>query len=231
MQNKTVVIYGDSIMKGTVMDERRRYRSIIGQYTDEIGENYNLEIVNKARFGITIEKGIELIKRDVIAGECYDYALIEFGGNDCSFNWAQVSLEPEKEHMPLTILERFVEVLESILSEVKKMHATPVLMTLPPIDSYRYLEFISKNPGDKTNILKWLGDTNSIYRFQEMYSLAIAGLANITNTLLVDVRSRFLPKHNLGELIGPDGIHLAPEGYMEIAGAFKGFIEYVRRTA
>lgn len=231
MQAKTVAIYGDSIMKGAVMDERQRYRSIIAQYINEISEHYNLNIVNNSRFGITIEKGIELIKKDVIAGKCYDYALIEFGGNDCSFNWPEVSREPEKEHLPLTILDRFVEVLENIIVEVKKMGAKPVLMTLPPIDSLRYLDFISKNPGDKTNILRWLGDANRIYRFQEMYSLAISHLANITNTLVVDVRSKFLSKHNLGELIGPDGIHLAPEGYIEVAGAFKGFIENVRRTA
>ena len=52
-----------------------------------------------------------------------------------------------------------------------------------------------------------------IYRWQEMYSSAIAGLTARLGLPLADVRSRFLSRRDYQSLIARDGIHLTEAGY------------------
>ena len=62
-----------------------------------------------------------------------------------------------------------------------------------------------------------------IYRFQELYSQAAEKVARDTGTLLIDVRSVFLDKHNFRELICEDGIHPSEEGHRLIRNTFREF--------
>ena len=75
----------------------------------------------------------------------------------------------------------------------------PVLMTLPPIDSARYFDFISRR-SDGQRILTWLGDVGRIYRHQELYSDTVAALAMSEGLPLIDVRRQFLPLRDLPRL-------------------------------
>ena len=89
----------------------------------------------------------------------------------------------------------------------------PVLMTLPPLDASRYLSFIGRLGSDTGRILRWLGDVQMIYRWQEMYSNAVVRLADRLRLPLADVRSEFLSRRDYGSLIARDGIHLTQPGY------------------
>ena len=91
----------------------------------------------------------------------------------------------------------------------------PVLMTLPPIDSARYFDFISRR-SDGQRILTWLGDVGRIYRHQELYSDTVAALAMSEGLPLIDVRRQFLPLRDLPRLIAADGIHLTIPGYRRL---------------
>ena len=88
----------------------------------------------------------------------------------------------------------------------------PVLSTLPPISSERYLDWITRDGLSKENILTWLGDANAIYRYQENYSRAIERLAGELNCFLVDLRSAFLEKRVLLPYLCADGIHPSDAG-------------------
>lgn len=225
MQQSNVVIYGDSLMKGTVIDDSFRYRATIASRLDKLEQRFGLSFINRARFGSTSNKGKSLLEHDIANGLQCTYALIEFGGNDCDFQWDAVSKEPSSQHQPNTPLACFEENIRGMIAELKAAGTTPVLMTLPPIHAERYLSFVTRNGSDKSKILQWLGDVHLIYRFHELYSDTVAKIARQGNILLADIRSRFLDKHNLNELIGADGIHLSHSGHALVLEAFEEFIE------
>ena len=213
-------IYGDSIMKATVLEPNGRYRSYLAETLDEVANKFRLSVNNRSRFGSTIGRGFSLLTADLDAGESCDCALIEFGGNDCNFNWKEVAEAPFAEHSPNTPLQRFVQTLTDMIDRLQALHIKPVLMSLPPIDAEKYLNFLAHSGIDPQRLLTWLGDTQLIYRFHELYSNAVVSLALHRNISLIDVRSCFLSRHNYKELISPDGLHPTPEGYALVMEAF-----------
>lgn len=218
-------IYGDSIMKGIILDGSK-YRATINSFLDALWETFGIKAVNRAKFGCTVDKGHECLKRDLAKGITEQFALLEYGGNDCDFDWKEVAAAPDTEHLPKTELPVFTETLGEMADELTAAGVKPMLMTLPPIDAARYLNHIAPNSEDRSNILHWLGgDVQMIYRYHESYSNAIVRLADRKNLELVDVRSYFLDKHNYSQLISMDGIHPSTEGYRIIYSAFEDSIK------
>lgn len=217
-------IYGDSLMKGVVTDPLTfRYRATMQRHIQRFEELFSLSVGNASRFGQTAEKGQALVEKDIADGACCAYALLEFGGNDCDFDWQAVSDNPTHPHKPFTEFPRFVEIMQSMVNALRAVGTTPVLMTLPPIDAERYFAFISRKK-DPARILQFLGDVQMIYRHHELYSNAVEKIAREMETPLIDVRSRFLNRCQFQTLIGPDGIHLNEAGYEVLCGEINGFI-------
>ena len=206
-------IYGDSIMKAVVVDENFKYKSLSRSILENLQQQTGLETVNRAHFGYTSEKGQVVLQRDLEKGLDCRFALLEFGGNDCDHNWAEVAADPDGEHLPQTALQTFLDNLRSMAQSLRSHGIQPILMTLPPLDAQRYLDFIGRLGSDKAAVLHWLGDVQMIYRWQEMYSAAISRLAIQLNLPLADVRSRFLSRRDYQSLIARDGIHLTEAGY------------------
>lgn len=204
-------IYGDSLLKATVPDEDMHYRfhlpEVMAQYPTD-----RLEVVNRAKMGATVTKGLSLVEHDVQRGMDARWALVAYGGNDSDFDWEAIAAAPEQEHLPRTVLPEFIEKLRCAAQELSSAGVQPVLMTLPPIDGQRYFQFISRR-ADGGSILRWLGDVGRIYRHQELYSDAVAALAMTEGLPLIDVRRQFLPMRDLPRYIAADGIHLTMTGY------------------
>ena len=217
-----ICIYGDSLMKGTVPSAASRYRFTIGEYLDKIMDAFSLKVLNRAKFGAPVTKGAALLQQDLDRNITGRYTLLEYGGNDCNFDWAAVSASPDGEHQPKTPLSVFLNTLDGMADALMRVGSQPVLMTLPPIDAEKYLNCICSNVNCiRENILHWLGDTSMIYRYHEMYSSSISNLAARRGLPLVDVRSLFLDKHNYRDLISEDGIHPSDKGYSIIYSAFR----------
>lgn len=217
-------VYGDSLLKATTPDEEMKYHF----HLSEIMAGYpstRLEVVNRAKMGATVTKGLSLVEHDLSRGLEARWALLGYGGNDSDFDWQAVAAAPETEHQPRTALPEFVEKLRQSAGLLAAAGIQPVLMTLPPIDSQRYFSHISRLGGGE-RILSWLGDVGLIYRHQEMYSDAVASLAREEGLPLIDVRRRFLPLHDLPRLIAADGIHLTMSGYRCL---FDTLADWVRR--
>ena len=216
-------IYGDSLLKATVPDEEMRYHF----HLPEVMAHYptdRLEVVNRAKMGATETKGLSLVEHDAARGIDARWALVAYGGNDSDFDWPAIAAAPEEEHLPHTVLPEFVEKLRCVVKILCDAGVQPVLMTLPPIDSVRYFNFISRR-SDGQRILDWLGDVGRIYRHQEMYSDAVAALAMGEGLPLIDVRRQFLPLRDLPRLIAADGIHLTMPGYRQL---FDTLADWVR---
>ena len=205
-------IYGDSLLKATMPDADMRYHfhlpEVMAQYPSD-----RLEVVNRAKMGATVTKGLALVEHDVQRGMDARWALVAYGGNDSDFDWEAVAAAPEQDHLPRTTLPEFTEKLHCAVTALKSAGVQPVLMSLPPIDPRRYLNFICRNGLDRSAILRWLGDEDMIYRHQELYSDTVTELAYANSVPLIHVRQAFLADHHMNDMLSADGIHMTMEGY------------------
>ena len=219
-----IMIFGDSIMKGVVLSESdRRYRISSELGIDALAQSFGLNIANHSRFGCTLEKGLGILRRTVEKNPNCSAVIMEYGGNDCDFDWAQVAAEPNKEHFPNTPLERFTELYAGAIEYLRKHGIIPILTTLPPLCSERYFNWICRSGLDRDKILGWLGDIDAIYRYQEGYSKAVEQLAERFGTALIDLRSTFLAERRYEDFYCADGIHPNESGQRLIQGAFSNF--------
>lgn len=205
-------IFGDSLMKGTLPDEGLRYH-----FHQELLEPFlarlHGEVLNKSKFGATIRKGKAVVQKELELGRQFDYALLEYGGNDCNHDWPDVAAHPDGEHFPVVRLDEFTATLAEMIDRLRAAGVKPVLMTLPPIDSEKYLDYLHEKGNDRGALLHWLRDANHIYRTQELYSDAVYKLAVRLGLPCIDVRAAFLQQPDFPKLISADGIHPSAEGY------------------
>ena len=209
-----IYVWGDSIAKGIVFDPQRgryvnlREKSGFAKAAQELG----VVMENHAHFGMTSEKGVQVLENGIGTAEKEKPVLLGFGGNDVDFDWAAIAETPEEQHDPHVLPEKFADNMARMVRDVRAAGLKPVLMTLPPIDGQRSFRFISQKT-DGGSVLRWLGDVGRIYRHQELYSDAVAALAFAEGVPLIDVRRQFLPQRDLSGLIAADGIHLTMSGY------------------
>jgi lysophospholipase L1-like esterase len=222
--NYSLLFYGDSISKGIIYDsERSRYITLKESFANIIGSSIKGSVYNAGKFGNTIIRGFNKVYNDVVK-RSPDIVLVEFGGNDCDFNWGEIAKNPYTIHRPNTDIATFRESLLKIINVLKEAGISPILMTLPPLDSKRYFNWISNgDPQSEQNILKWLGSVNSIFTWHNKYSETIAETASETKTPLIDVRSEFLMFSDYSQFLCKDGIHPNNDGHLLIAEVFLNF--------
>ncbi len=222
--NKQIQVFGDSILKEVMLDRNNEHYYMPKEsYSKIIEELLSIQIQNNSRFGCTIDKGFRQLQRALDKGLSCDVVLLGYGGNDCDHNWAEVAANPDGEFFPNTPLDVFEKTYRNMISELKARGIKPLLMSLPPIDAEKFFAWISREGLNKENLIKWIGDIQMIYRWQELYSNTVVKIAKDTNSLFVDVRSKFLSKRNFSELICADGIHPTAEGHKLIKEAFLEF--------
>ena len=207
-----VTLYGDSILKGVLL-ENGRYR-INREWEERFMGDYGLKVRNRSRFGCTIRKALEFIRRDsASSADDKEFAVLEYGGNDCDYDWAEIAAAPEQEHDCNTPPAQFMTDYREAIHLLRQSGRTPVLLTLPPIHSERYLRFICRDGLPRENILAWLGDVEAIYRWQEKYSDMVRQLAEQESAALIDLRSAFARDGRPPEeLLCADGIHPSRSG-------------------
>lgn len=92
---QSVGVWGDSIMKGVLFNpEKNRYTLLKNNCIKRASEKLGLTFQNHSTMGRTITKGHEILTKDLAKDATNDIAIIEFGGNDCDFNWAEVAENP-----------------------------------------------------------------------------------------------------------------------------------------
>lgn len=224
--NYKFMVSGDSISKGVIYDEGiSKYVILKDNYINLLQSKLNGIVRNTARFGNTIIKGVSKLKADILIDNP-DIVLLEYGGNDCDFNWNEVSNNPKADHKPKTDFDTFENTLKETLNFLKNKNIISVVMTLPPLNADRYLKWISKNdPLAETNILEWLGYITKIYWWQEKYSSAVLRIAEETNTKWIDIRGAFLQFPDFSKLLCLDGIHPNEFGHKIIADKIIDFIK------
>lgn len=199
-------------MKG-VMYTSSKYSLCKGSLAERLSE-CGVEAKKNCKMGITIPKAEEMIERIVPDGEDLSgqTVLLEFGGNDSTYDWKKVSEDPLADHLCVTPLDEFLSIYEKIINRLKSMGAEICISTLVPIDADKYMNFISKDLS-YDNIMTFLGDKSMLYRWHEMFNNKVEELARRTDSKIVDLRNTFLMSHDFKNLLGDDGIHPTEEGH------------------
>ena len=89
---ETIAAFGDSVLKGVIY-ENEHYRVADTSFQKICEDSFGITVENKARFGSTITRGEKIFEKNLeLIRECSgQYVILEFGGNDCDFNWKEIS--------------------------------------------------------------------------------------------------------------------------------------------
>ena len=210
-----IVVWGDSIMRGLVLDSKTHKYSLLNGNSSISGLEHDLTISvkNLAFCGMDSKKGLEKMAKNITKIEPGTVAFIGFGGNDVDHPWMKIAEEPEKEHNSNVPLKNFEENIRNMVLLSRQRGLIPVLITLPPIHSRRYFNWFCQNIPNKDNILKWLGDIELIHKTHAAYSAIISKVAENLNCHLIDIRRAFMEKKDFKEYLCDDGIHPNQEGH------------------
>lgn len=218
---KKIKIYGDSILKGVMYNEELKRYKLFGYRYDELNKN-GIEVENNCKMGATIDEGLEIMKCTLEDCDKDTVVLLEYGGNDCNYNWSAVSDNPNGEFLPNTPEEKFTETYMKLIDYARKKGAEVAVCTLVPIDSERFMNWVTRGL-NYDNILSWMGDINRIAKWQEYYSSLSERVAEKAHCHILDLRSIFKNK-NMGSLLGIDGMHPSAEGHTLIREALQKII-------
>ena len=223
MKTTRIAALGDSITKGVVLNEQYRYSAVEQSFLDILSSELDLRVDNYGKFGCTVSHGNSLLERHGTDIADSDYTFIEYGGNDCDFDWMKIAQDPHGEHKARTPLEEFTEELTSLVAKIRELGSVPVLITLPPILSETYFSYISRSMSDeqKNNIKEWLGgDVGIITRWHESYNRILFKIAKETQTPIIDITTPFETfRGDISTLFCADGIHPNALGHKLIASA------------
>jgi len=224
---ETFAAFGDSVLKG-VLYEGGHYRVMKKSSFCRICESQlAIRVDNKAKFGIIISKGREIFDRntEAVKASTGKYVIFEFGGNDCAFNWPEVSADPDASHIPMTTISDFTDIYSYLIDETISLGKTPLLLSLPPIDGVKYFDHISRGLY-ADNILRWMkGDKNFSTNWHERYNLEVFKLAKKRGVPVIDITSPFLEEKDYTRFLCEDGIHPNKEGHKLIANAIVNEVE------
>jgi len=220
-----IELFGDSILKGIQVNPINKKYYINNEINvEKLSEKHLLQIKNFSSFGCTVTKGNTLLKKRLEKNIECDAIVMDYGGNDCDYNWKAISENPEGNYSPNTPIELFTETYCEIIDTLKKKGILPILTTLPPLQAQNFFDWFCKDL-NKKNILIWLGEIKNIYYHQEIYSKAIEKIAVEKQVPLIDLRGAFLKAGNTDRLLCEDGTHPNTAGQKIIASSFDDFAD------
>ena len=220
---RPVALWGDSIGKGVVYDENRsRYVILKENCMTMLSRELGLDVNNHAIMGCTAVEGRRRLMRDpMIPG---GVAVIEFGGNDSDMPWPEISQAPEASYEPKTTVQAFEGALRDMVTDVRQGGMTPLLVTPLPVMAKRYFSWVTRNLNPQT-VLRWLGDVDHIYRWQERYAAAVRDVARQTGAHLIDLRDAFLQVGSVEKYYCVDGIHPNAAGHHLMFDFIRRFVQ------
>jgi len=223
---RKIEVFGDSILKGIQVNPFNKHYHVNNNIdVGMLSEKFSLDIVNRSKLGCTVVRGKTMLDKYLDGTPDCSAILMDFGGNDCDFDWKSISEHPEAEHEPNTPVNRFVKVYTDIIKRIVENRIRPVITNLPPLEPQRYFDWFCKGL-NKENVLRWLENVHAIYRFQELYSHTVEEIARNSGALLVDLRGAFLRERYLGRFLCEDGIHPNTEGQRLITQELARFCSF-----
>lgn len=220
-----LALWGDSIGRAIGFHEGLgRYAVIKPNYREMLAESQTVNIINHARFGATLPEGL----KDYEETTTIEAAIVavQYGGNDCNFDWAAVATDPDAAHQPRTPLPQFEEKLRQFIELIRRRGQTALLVTPPPLDAQRFFDWVTQGLNGQA-VMRFIGDVQHIYRWQERYAATIQRVARFARCQLFDLRDAFLAT-DLPSLLCRDGMHPNENGQPLIASAIREALPALR---
>lgn len=210
-------VWGDSLARGIIYNEEKgRYAISPERWTARLETTAGCKVFNHSNMGATVLDGLSSFQKFVPVPSAL--CAIEFGGNDCDLNWAEVAAHPLSAVKAKVPLDTYISKLTEFVLKVRDSGMQPLLITPLPLHSQRYFDWVTKDL-NKDHVLTALGDVNGIYRWQERYAIAMRNVACTLKCRLLDLRDLFLAQPNYEKLMCVDGIHPNNEGHRLISTA------------
>lgn len=209
-----ILCFGDSLTRGVTFINGRlkilknNYPKMLQNLFNE--QHKEVQVVNKGVFNDNSDLLINRLEYDVLE-ESPDIVIIEVGGNDCDFPWADVAKRERDEYEATVPLDRYKENLIAMVNKIKDQGMTPILSTLPPLDPVRYYNRIIDNFSN--HVSDWICRVGGIEHWHSQYNRALKQVAQELGVMVIDVRSAIKRAGDLKDLISDDGIHLTEKGY------------------
>lgn len=141
-----------------------------------------------------------------------DTIVLSFESDVIMRDWSLVSEHPGSNAAPIISVETFRNIFESAIISVKSLMATPIIMTLSPIEVNNYLNTISQGL-DSQNILRWLGwNKETLSELHEEYNMELYSLAKKTGTTIFDLKKVIPAGDDLPKFLESNGYRLSKEG-------------------
>ena len=135
---KSVCVFGDSLAKGVVLDSiKNRYTFLKDSFLSLVSQKTGINFTNYSKFGCDIKRGRDIFLKHKEELCNYDFIFIEFGGNDCNFDWKNISEHPDEVHQPQTPLDEFENTYRGIVSDIMALNAHPVSVSYTHLDVYK----------------------------------------------------------------------------------------------
>lgn len=220
-----LVVFGDSILKGviTIPNSGKLFDTTENDSLSLARKELGFELDNRSIYGNITSKGLVKLQKYMekcSAGEqeAADFCIIEFGSNDCDYDWGTLV-----QKVPLA---DYLENLSQMVSLCRANKVTPLMMGLIPYVCDDWFKTIIKGQ-DEAAILKFLGGTaETLGKNQLIYKNAQADFVKKNNVQFLDPWELF---QGHKELMCYDGIHPNENGYQKLSQAWVSFLSEVKK--
>lgn len=209
---KKLEIFGDSILRGVMFSAEQNKYHLCDDHDYASVSGLGVTVKNNAKMGATIARGAAVLERRLPAMDADTAVLLEFGGNDCDYDWQAISDNPAGDFLPNTPEQEFTDQYGKLIEKLKSRGITVFLSTLSPIDGEKYMRWITKGRS-YDNVLRWLGDIPHLERWQAYYNRLVEEIAQKFSCPLWDLRRALVQQNDRHALIGADGIHPTQAGH------------------
>ena len=227
-----IVVFGDSILKGviTIPNSDKLFDVTENDSLSLAQKELGFELDNRSIYGNITSKGLIKLQKFFEKGGEADFCIIEFGSNDCDYDWnifkPCAELPPVSEIKQKVPLAEYLENLKQMVELCRSNKVTPLMMGLIPYVCDDWYKTIIKGQNEAA-ILDFLGGSSeTLGKNQLIYKDAQADFVQKNNVQFLDPWTIF---EGHKELMCYDGIHPNEKGYELLSKAWIKFLSEVKK--